>query len=132
MFADRGFEVIYPEDFSLPEQVRMFRGAEVIGGHAGSALFHHLRSPGRPKHVVMVAPDSYIARNEHLMACALGHTLDVVWSASEVRMPDDGSRAEAFTSGFTFDVHREGRYLGRPAGRRCARAAPGGSSRERL
>ncbi len=110
MFTDRGFEVVYPEDFSLAEQVAMFRAAEVIGGHAGSALFH-LCLTGSPKHVVMVAPDSYTARNEHLMACALGHTLDVVWSASEVRMPDDRFSRDAFTSGFTFDVHREGRYL---------------------
>jgi capsular polysaccharide biosynthesis protein len=110
IFADRGFAVIHPEDFSLPEQVRMFRGAEVIAGYAGSALFTSCLA-GSPKHVVMVAPDSYIARNEHLMASALGHTLDVVWSASEVRMPDDGFSAEAFASGFTFDVGREGRYL---------------------
>ena len=110
LFAGRGFEVVHPEDFSLPEQVRMFRRAEVVAGYAGSALFT-ICLAGSPKQVVMVAPDSYIARNEHLMASALGHTLDVVWSASEVRMPDDGFSARAFASGFTFDVHREGRYL---------------------
>jgi capsular polysaccharide biosynthesis protein len=110
IFAARGFEIVYPEDFSLPEQVRMFRDAEVVAGYAGSALFT-LCLAGAPKHVVMVAPDSYIARNEHLMASALGHTIDVVWSASEIRMPDDGFSAQAFASGFTFDVHREGRYL---------------------
>lgn len=36
-FAEKGFEVVFPERFSFPDQVAMFRDAEFIIGEGGSA-----------------------------------------------------------------------------------------------
>lgn len=46
-FAEAGFEVVHPEDLSIPAQIALVRGAEVFAGSSGSAL--HLScfaSPG--------------------------------------------------------------------------------------
>ena len=111
LFSNHGFDIVYPEDFSLPEQAMMFRQAEVIAGFAGSALFT-LCFCTSPKRVVMIAPDSYHERNEYLIASVLGHEIDLVWSEADVRPPQnaEGDIGD-FKAGFTFDFAREGVYL---------------------
>ena len=47
-FTAAGFEVVYPEDHPLADQVAMVRRAEVVAGYAGSA--HVPRRAGRPAH----------------------------------------------------------------------------------
>lgn len=110
LFAEHGFAVIYPEDFSLPEQAMMFRRAEVVAGFAGSALFNICLSE-TPTRVVMISSDSYVASNEYLMAAALGHDVDVVWCESEIAMPTDRWSWRAFGAAFRVDFDKEGRYL---------------------
>jgi capsular polysaccharide biosynthesis protein len=111
VFAAHGFAVIYPEDYPLTEQARMFREAEVIAGYAGSAMISTLLC-GAPKHVILVASESYRAKNEHLIAAATGHRLDIAWcKAQRGRTPGHGSDRKAFHSGFTFDPDREGVWL---------------------
>ncbi|MDN5893832.1 MAG: glycosyltransferase family 61 protein [Nocardioides sp.] len=101
LFADRGFEIVFPEEHSVADQVQMFRHADVVAGFAGSGLFQ-LALVGAPKHVVIVASDRYTARNEYLMASVLGHSIDQVTCR-----PDEPH----FQSDFTFDHMREGQWL---------------------
>lgn len=105
MFADHGFEVIYPEDFSLAEQARVFRDAEVVAGFGGSGLFS-LAFCEEPKRVVIVSPESYLSPNEYMIAAVLGHEVDHVLSK-----PDESDSAYYWESGFSVDWDREGVYL---------------------
>ncbi|MEP6817607.1 MAG: glycosyltransferase 61 family protein [Marmoricola sp.] len=110
LFAEHGFDIVFPEDYSLSEQARMFRDAEVIGGYAGSALFNICLTQS-PKRVFMISSDSYNAKNEYLMAAAMGHHLDIVWCRSKHPMPPDAWVRRAFRSPFTLDFEREGCFL---------------------
>lgn len=109
-FAERGFEVVYPEDHPLADQVAMFRAAEVVAGFAGSGLFQ-LAFVKEPTTVITLAPDSYTARNEHVIAAARGHRVVSVWSRPDEDQPPGGWNQRAYASGFTFDFDDEGRYL---------------------
>ena len=90
-----------PEELTLADQIAMFRGADIVAGYAGSALFT-LMFCASPKQVIIVAPESYTATNEYLIGAVRGHSFDVFWSR-----PDSG----AFRSSFSFDLQREGRML---------------------
>ena len=70
-FARHGFEVVYPEDYTVPEQAAMFRRADVVAGFAGSALFS-LSLCESPKKVIMISSESYTARNEYMIASVPG------------------------------------------------------------
>ena len=109
-FTAAGFEVIYPEDHPLAEQVAMVRRAEVVAGFAGSAMFH-VALAGRPTHVVVVASESYPAHNEYLMSAVLGHQLDVVACQPEVPRVDGQFTRASFHSDFTYRPEREGIFL---------------------
>jgi capsular polysaccharide biosynthesis protein len=102
LFAARGFTVIFPEDFSIGEQARIFREADVVAGFAGSGMLN-LMFTEAPVHAIALAPESYAARNEYLVCSVLGHRLDMVWSQPTGR--DE--------SGYVFDLAREGIYLER-------------------
>jgi capsular polysaccharide biosynthesis protein len=110
MFVAHGFTVVHPEEFPLAVQARMFAEAEVVAGYAGSAMFNLVFCP-RPVRVVLVSSESYTAKNEYLVASVLGHHLDVAWCRAETPMPEGRWDREAFTSAFTFDFEREGRFL---------------------
>lgn len=102
LFRAEGFEVIYPEDLPLGDQIETFRSADVIAGFAGSGLFN-LCFVEKPVRVVMLSSTAYNARNEYLIASVLGHEIDSITSA-----PRD---LHEFQSPFTFDHAHEGRYL---------------------
>ena len=110
LFARRGFTVVYPEDHTMAEQVALFQAAEVIGGFAGSGLFT-MAFREEPATVVMLAAESYTARNEYLFASARGHALRVAWSKPDIPHPARGWSAEAFGSSFEFDLASEGAYV---------------------
>ena len=110
MFAGNGFEIIYPEEYDLAIQARIFREAEVVAGYAGSALFNLIFS-GSPKHVIVVSSESYTAKNEYVIASAAGHRVDIAWCAAEIPMPRGHWDTRAFNSAFSFDFEREGRFL---------------------
>jgi capsular polysaccharide biosynthesis protein len=109
VFAGRGFEVIYPEDFPLPEQAAMFRHAEVVAGYAGSALFT-LAFCETPKRVIMISSEAYRARNEYMIASVLGHQLDVLWCRPDAPRANKPAKPGHMTA-FTFDFAREGLFL---------------------
>jgi capsular polysaccharide biosynthesis protein len=110
LFARHGFEVIRPELLALPEQVALFRGAEVIAGFGGSAVFTSALCDA-PKTVVTVAPTSYTARNEHLIAAARGHRVISAWSEPRLSHPDGWWTQRAYASDFSVDMDKEGRWL---------------------
>lgn len=111
LFTTYGFEVIYPEDYSLTEQARIFREADVIAGYSGSGMFTTMFS-GEPKHVILVQSESYTAKNEVMIAAALGHRLDIAWCVAE-KPWEAGWRREVFHSSYRFDHGREGVWLDR-------------------
>lgn len=111
LFEAHGFEVIFPEDFPLAEQARIFREADVIAGYAGSGMFTVMLS-GRPKHVILVQSESYTAKNEVLICAAMGHRLDIAWC--QARRPLQGVwQREVFHSTYRFEHDREGAWLER-------------------
>jgi hypothetical protein len=110
LFMAHGFTVLYTEDYSLPEQAEMFRAADVIAGYAGSAMFSLMFSQ-EPKHVVLVASESYTARNEYLIASVLGHHIDIVWCEPEIPLPKGRRLARAVNSPFHYNPEREGTFL---------------------
>lgn len=101
LFRDRGFSVVFPEDYSLGDQVELFRQAKVVAGFSGSGVFQ-LCFTTEPKEVILVRSSAYSARNEYLFAALLGHRITEL-----VSEPDEPS----FQSPFTFDLQREGREL---------------------
>ncbi|KRA29958.1 MULTISPECIES: glycosyltransferase family 61 protein [unclassified Nocardioides] len=110
LFAAQGFEIVYPEDYSLAEQARLFREAKVIGGYAGSGLFNAMLAL-EPKHLIMVSSESYTAENEWMIAAARNHRIDVAWCVAEIPAPRGAYVVKAFHSPYTFDHEREGRFL---------------------
>lgn len=110
LFAAHGFTVLYPEDYPLTEQARMFQEADVIAGYAGSAMISTVMCGG-PKHVIVVASESYEAKNEQLIAAAAGHRLDIAWCKAERERVPGRFRRRVSHSPFTFDEAREGAWL---------------------
>jgi len=109
-FADQGFTVLFPEDHSLADQVRIFRDTEVVAGFIGSGLFN-LMFAGAPKPVLIVASESYTGKNEALIAGVLGHDLHIAWSRSEGEWVGDRFARGDYHAGFTVDLEREGAFL---------------------
>jgi capsular polysaccharide biosynthesis protein len=90
--------------------VAIFRGADVVAGFGGSALFTAALCD-TPKTIVTVAPTSYTARNEHLIAAARGHRVISAWSAPGIAQPEGWWTQEAYASDFTVDLAAEGAWL---------------------
>jgi capsular polysaccharide biosynthesis protein len=111
-FVSAGFEPVRPESMSLADQAALFRGAEVIGGFAGSAMLG-LMYCETPRRVVLVGSESYTSSNEYLVSSVRGHEIDQVLSVSDIRQPPNGWSRQAFRAGWSFDVDREGRLLDR-------------------
>ena len=110
LFAAQGFEILYPEEYPIPEQAAMFRNADVVAGYAGSGMFNVLYAP-EPTRMVMLTSEAYTASNEYMMASVLGHQIDLVTCLPDLEQPGKGWSREAFESSYTFDPDREGRFL---------------------
>lgn len=113
-FTDLGFAVVYPEDHSLPDQVRMFRECKAIAGYAGSGMFNMMFAA--PKPVILISSESYTGRNEFLISGIVGHDLHVAWCRSEATW--DGRSFQRVPrkpipmhAGFTFDFAAEGEFV---------------------
>ncbi len=113
-FTKLGFTPIYPEDYPLGDQVRMFRETQAVAGFAGSGMFTAMFAT-TPKPLILVASESYTSRNEALISGILGHQLWIAWCRSEFlrepRINQPGQRKAAMQSGFTFDFDREGEFI---------------------
>ncbi|RYP88036.1 glycosyltransferase family 61 protein [Nocardioides guangzhouensis] len=109
-FRARGFEVVVPEENPLADQVQLFRQASVIAGFAGSGMFQ-LALTGGPRHAILVSSESYTARNEYMISSVLGHRHDIAVCRADTPHPPGQWSAAAYTSDFTFDPEREGRFV---------------------
>ncbi len=109
-FAARGFHIVYPEDYPLPEQVQMFRSAADLAGFGGSAMFTMAFVP-TPKRVFLVSAETYTAQNEAMIAAIQGHQLNVAWCRPQLVEPNGRPVRAKLQAQFTFDQHREGAFL---------------------
>lgn len=109
-FAARGFEIVFPEEHPLGEQVQMFRSAEHVAGFAGSAMFTAAFVPV-PTRLTLVSSTGYWAQNEFLIAAVLGHQADVAWSRPDLTREAGYHGRDLLQSTWTFDPDREGRFL---------------------
>jgi capsular polysaccharide biosynthesis protein len=109
VFVRRGYDVLRPEMFSLPEQAALFREAKVVAGFIGSQLYGQLFSPD-PLDVVGFVNTTYSSNNEYLLATALGHTLHQFWCPERpgTRTEDiTGRRLLAMHHDYEFDFERD-------------------------
>jgi hypothetical protein len=106
-FRRAGFVTVYPEDLSLPDQVRLFSSVPVVAGYAGSGLINTVFSSG-PATRIVLASKSYWATNEFHIAAVYGGDLHYFWCDP---VPSDGATGQ-FHSDFVFDVRRDGPALG--------------------
>ncbi|NYE75601.1 glycosyltransferase family 61 protein [Microlunatus parietis] len=109
-FTRHGFTIVYPEDYDVAEQATIFDSAELIAGFAGSAMFS-LIFCAEPKRVILISSESYTARNEYMMAFAMGHRVSLVWCDPDIAQPEKGWDGKAFASGFSVDFERDGDFL---------------------
>ncbi|MEX0426278.1 DUF563 domain-containing protein [Nocardioides sp. DS6] len=104
-FAERGFEVVYPEHHTLAEQVHLFRKAREVAGFGGSGMFNIVYARGLEK-LVVLNQEAYIARNEHMFCSLIGAEEHYLWSAPEVARPDGRFSLESFQGDWRFDFER--------------------------
>lgn len=106
-FEGLGFTVVFPEDYSLGDQVRLFREAEVIAGYAGSGLFTAM-FVSEPKTMLIVTSESYFGENEILIGAVLGHDIHVGFASSEGKRRGTGWAGGSYHAPFTLDLERTG------------------------
>jgi len=109
-FSELGFTVVYPEEYSLGEQVQMFRSARDVAGFGGSAMFT-MAFTTSPKRAFLVSSENYWAQNETVIAAVQGHQANVAWCRPEKTKAAGFQGKELLHSPFTFDVDREGSFL---------------------
>ena len=109
-FAEFGFEIVYPEELSVPRQASIFAGASVIAGFAGSAMFNMLFAD-KLKTAIILSQEAYTARNEHLFTSLLGAEVHYFWSTPDVAHPTGRWSQEAFYSDWEFDFDRNEQAL---------------------
>jgi hypothetical protein len=107
-FRKAGFTVIYPEDLSLPDQVRLFSTVPVVAGYAGSGLINTVFSSG-PATRIVLTPTSYWATNEYHIAALYGGDLHYFWC--DPALPDESRPVSSFHADYVFDVGRDGPAL---------------------
>jgi len=108
LFVRHGFEIVYPERLSIPDQLHHFAEARVTAGYAGSALLNMMFAR-RPGTRIVVGSETYRACNEYLLAALLGDDLHYYWCAPHAS-PAAIGRA-AFHADFEFDFARDGDSL---------------------
>ncbi|WP_079569823.1 glycosyltransferase family 61 protein [Krasilnikoviella flava] len=104
-FAEAGFQVIYPEEFSLGRQAEIFARARAVAGFGGSAMFNTLFAENL-EHMIVLTQEAYTARNEALIALPLGVRMHYFWNQPRIPHPPGGWAEEAYKSDWTFDFSR--------------------------
>lgn len=110
-FLDNGFKVVYPEQFSIADQVAIFENADIIAGFAGSGLFQSVFTSSK-KQIIVVCSESYDATNEFLYASVREDDLYYVWCPADVQKKNGNFDPKVFHSAFHLDFERDGAYLG--------------------
>ena len=114
-FADRGFEIVYPERHTLAEQVHLFRKAREVAGFGGSGMFNIVYARNLEK-LVVLNHEAYIARNEHMFCSLLGAEEHYLWSTPEVVHPEGRFSVETFRADWRFDFARNEAHLRKVVG----------------
>ena len=109
-FADHGFDIVYPEDYSLHDQAALFRTARVVAGFGGSGMFNLMHCQ-QLDNVIVLNSEGYIARNEHLYAAVLGARADYFWGVPDVPAVRRSWTQASYTSPWRFDFDRNGAAL---------------------
>lgn len=110
VFADHGFDVVFPERLSRADQAALFDGANIVAGFGGTGLFNLIYTSNAPT-VIVLNHDAYDARNEHIIAAALGSAIHYFWSPADIQPPRGGFSVEAFKSSWSFDFEANGDAL---------------------
>lgn len=71
LFASRGFEVVYPEELSIDDQVTLFESAGIVAGEAGSGLHNSIFCSSKVKIVNIQS-----SRQNHLIQASLCNWLN--------------------------------------------------------
>ncbi|MBW9204490.1 glycosyltransferase family 61 protein [Mumia sp. zg.B17] len=103
-FADRGFAIVRPEDYSYGEQVQLFAQARIIAGYGGSGMFTMMHAPHA--RVILISGDGYSAKNEALIGAVNGNEVHYFWGRTQRSDPDPSRRRVAFGDDFTFNLRR--------------------------
>lgn len=111
-FADAGFEIVYPEDYPLRHQAGMMEQARVIAGFGGSGMFNAMFAE-KLEHMIVLNQEAYVARNEQLIALALGANIHYIWNVPEIQHPSRGFSKAAYRSNWAFDFKQHGETLDR-------------------
>ncbi|MFC7878605.1 class I SAM-dependent methyltransferase [Isoptericola sp. NPDC057391] len=111
-FAERGFEVLFPEDYPIAEQAQLFRFARDVAGFGGSAMFN-VAFATEPARVCLISAETYSPQNEAMIAAANGHRLTMVWCHADVPHGSGTGVDSRMHTPFTFDFDREGAFLKR-------------------
>lgn len=101
-FAQRGFFVLYPEAFTIHDQIRAFRGASHIAGCSGSNLFN-LAFAGSVKAVFIMASPLLIHYSEQ-MFCAQHSSVLIDLVVGYVDERESASRPGYVHCGWHLDV----------------------------
>lgn len=110
LFRGYGFEIIFPEEHPLGDQVAMFHHAEVVAGFAGSGMFTAMFSD-RLRQVVVVSSDTYGPTNEYLIAAVRGHKLDMAVGTTAAVLPEGVRPDKPLSWPFVVDMEVEGAWL---------------------
>lgn len=101
-FKGWGFEVIYPEELSLVEQIRLFSGAAVVAAESGAALANiGFCQPGC--RVLEIQPECFIEGWTRAMCLLFGHEWHVYF-AQLIKTHPDGEVSGGKYHDFDFTV----------------------------
>ena len=106
LFAEYGFEIVFPEKLTLAEQVRIFDGARVTAGYGSSAMLN-LVYASKPGTRILISSESYVALNEYLLGSVRGDDMHYFWCPPDIPQPEKGFSMNAFFSDFEFDFARD-------------------------
>lgn len=91
IFSDRGFEIVHPQELTIPEQVRIFRNSSLIAGPSGSALYNTVFAENPTPRFILVS-DKFLIPNDSLIAAGTG--ADVTYFIGRALTSDVGMSAE--------------------------------------
>ena len=84
-FTNRGYEIVEPELFSFPDQIRLFAEADLVVGLGGAGMFNTIFSPPSTR-VVSIESSTDFAHNHADLFGSLGHPFAFIFGAQD---PED-------------------------------------------
>lgn len=76
-FAEHGYEIVIPEELSVPEQIRLARESKSLAGCVGSQMYLSCFQLAGSRNVIM-APRNFFLKDDVLITRAKNITLEVV------------------------------------------------------